>query len=187
MSRWDELGAASQVDEIAALIAELDADLATEAVDTPGVKSSPPRFRLVVATDWSSAVVPLAVLRGYAHMLQPGAPTQLVFAVPHDPSEADLAAVRVLFEGLGDVNDTADLTIESFDEAANHSCYAAIVPQGDADALVMELTQFFVTMHQLAYLVTDSERLAVEPHPSDGPNVGLRRRLAEYRESSAQA
>ncbi len=184
MSRWDEMGAASQVDQIAALIAKLDSDLAAQATGESGA-AAPPVFRFVVATDWSSPAVPFAALRGYCTMLAPGAPAELVFAVPHDPGESDLAAVRALFEGIDEVTDSADLRIESFGEAAGKPCYAAIIPNGDHGAALMELTQFFVALHQIALLVRDPGRLAAEPVPQLRENSALKRRFAGYREFRA--
>lgn len=181
MSLSDRKGAATEVNEIMAQIAAIDAEFAATAQAQPVIGSEAHLFRVLVATDWSSATLPLAVLKAYAEMLPVDAPTSLVFAVPHEPNSSDLEAVRVLVEeGLGQGADTAALALESFSEAAAKSCYAAIIPNGNSDALLMELSQFLVTLHHLASLASDPRRLAEEPAAVDGPNFGLARRLDAF-------
>lgn len=149
-------------------------------LDEPVAAAGDKTFRLVVATDWSSATLPLAVLQAYAGMFSPEAPTELVFAVPHEPSASDLGAVQVLFEGLEGIENTAPLQIEEFGEASSKPCYAAIVPSGDADALFMELAVFFTQMHRVAEVVADKDKLAQEPAPQQGHNAALARRLETF-------
>lgn len=179
MSQSEHKGAAAQVNEIMAQLAALDAEF--EASDSSQMVPSQPVFRVLVATDWSSATVPLAALRVYAELFALNAPTALVFAVPHEPTQADLDAVTVLVrDGLGPDVDTAGLAVESFAEASVKSSYAAIVPNGDGDALLMELTQFLINLHTLSNLVRDPARLAEEPSPIDSPNFGLARRFEAF-------
>lgn len=176
---WADI--AAQIREVPAVPTPVSAP--TSLAPRAGVKpsSTTGRFRVVVATDWSSATIPMAVLRAYAEIIPTTAPVDLVFAVDHDPSEEDAACVKVLLEGIQDV-DTAGLTVESFAEVARKSCYAAVVPNGDANALIMELSRAIVTLHHLADVVRDERRLGKEPTPVDGPNAGLQRRLAAFRE-----
>lgn len=158
------------------------AELSRQLRDTADVPDTitDKTFRIVVATDWSSATVPLAVLRGYAAMFNADAPVELVFAVPHEPTQNDLEAVKVLFEGLEEVENTAALQIEAFSEVTSKACYAAIVPSADPEALIMELSVFFTQMHHLADLARDQAKLREEPAPSAGFNTGLSRRLTEF-------
>ena len=155
-------------------------DLGPALDDRAAAQPSP--FRVVVATDWSSATVPLAILKAFADIIPEDAPVHLIFAVPHEVTEEDAACATVLLEGIGSER-TAPISVESFDEAAQDSCYAAVVPAGDHDALVMELAAAITTMHHLATLVTNQERLEQEPAPLPGPNEGLRRRLCSFREA----
>lgn len=158
------------------------AELSRQLRDTAAVPDTITQktFRMVVATDWSSATVPLAVLRAYSTMFNSDAPVELVFAVPQEPTQNDLGAVKVLFEGLEGVENTAALQIEAFSEVTSNACYAAIVPSGDPEALIMELSVFFTQMHHLADLVRDQEKLREEPTPVAGFNTGLSHRLAEF-------
>ncbi|MCB1301266.1 MAG: hypothetical protein M9891_00435 [Austwickia sp.] len=171
--------------DIAEFIRESSPDLVApaEPAAEPIPDATTSRFRVLVATDWSSATVPLAILRAYAQMIPADAPVDLVFAVPRDVTDEDGECARVLLESLGDV-ETAGVTIESFAEAQRMSCYAAVVPQGNGDAVITEVATTLATLHHLADMVRDPERLGQEPAPSGGPNDGLSRRLAAYREVS---
>ncbi len=178
----DDLASPAQPDAdlvagIAAMMKSLDEPVATD--------SQQRRFRVVVATDWSSASVPFAVLRGYSQIIPADAPVDLVFAVPHEVTQADLAAVTTLCEELGEDAQIAGLGLEHFPGAAGHHAYAAVIPNGDPGAVVMELAAFFSRLHELALLVSDPGRLAAQPVPEDGYNAGLDRRLTAYRELSA--
>lgn len=140
------------------------------------------RFRLLVATDWSSATVPLAVLKAYHEMIPADAPVDLVFSLPHQPGAADVDCLEVLLNGVGAEGDSAGLLLESHDESAAKSCFGAVIPNGNRDAVTMQLVQLLTAMHHLADLVRSAERLAKEPAPVDGFNAGLQGRLSSYAE-----
>lgn len=142
--------------------------------------SSREPFRLVCATDWSSATVPFTLLTAYADILPPSAPTQLVFALPRNVVDDDALCLAVLREGMEMGRPIPPVSIESFDEVANRSCYAAVIPTGDPDELLTEMAAMIVTMHQLARTVSDPGRLAAEPVPTVGPNAPLGRRLTAF-------
>ncbi len=146
-----------------------------------------PHFRVLVATDWSSATVPLALLRAFAEIIPADAPVDLVFAVPHEPTQADVTCVEALLEGLDAQARPGRLLVESFAEAADKSCYGAIVPSGSADFMITEVAAAVVALHQLATLVTHSRALADSPGPVDGPNAGLRRRFDAFHASRASS
>lgn len=173
-------GAASEVAEMARRLAEVQAEFDAADQDdlrAGGMDRAP--FRVVVATDWASATVPYTVLRAFADLIPVDAPVTLVFAVPHDVTEVDLAALTTIYEGLG-LEDTAPLGLESFDEVAGKSAYAVIVPPADPDALAVEVAACITTIAQLALLVRDPDRLAAEPEPFDIDNPALRARLAGF-------
>lgn len=177
-------GAASEVEEMARRLAEVQAEFdaapahpAEYAVPVTLPERRP--FRVIVATDWSSATVPYAVLRAYAQLIPVEAPVTLVFAVPHEVTETDLTALTAIYEGLG-LSDTAPLGLESFDEAATTSAHAVIVPPTDPDALAVEIAECITTLATLAILVRDPDRLAAEPEPVDADNPALRARLEAF-------
>lgn len=163
----------STLADLAKHIKELSAD-----VDVAGLARK--RFRFVLATDWSSATLPLTVLKAYAQMFPTDAPVDLVFAVPEEPTQADLLAVQTIFEGLGEGADTSGLLLESFSEASQKACYGAVIPTGDQEALMVELGAALTAMHHLSLTVRDADKLAEEPQPVDGFNAGLAARLTGF-------
>lgn len=122
---------------------ESPADAATPTAEVLG-----PRF--VVATDWSSAAVPLAMLRAFRAIVPPSVPLRLVFVVPHEPSPEDAACVHVLLEGIGSNGDLSGLEIESFDEAASTPYDTAVVADGDTDSLVTQVVSTILRMLDVA-------------------------------------
>lgn len=168
------------------LAADILATLKTLDEPVEASASTDRRFRVVVATDWSSAAVPFAVLQAFSQIIPVDAPVDLVFAVPHEAAESDLAALASIYEGLSEGTRVAGLLLESFSDAVEKHAYAVVVPSQDPDITVMELTHFLVTLHQLAVVVSDPEKLAKEPAPIDRQNAGLARRFAAF-EASATA
>ncbi|GMA41069.1 histidine kinase [Mobilicoccus caccae] len=134
---------------------EFDLGTLLDSIESPVDPAAPtaevfgPRF--LVATDWSSAAVPLAMLRAFRAIVPRTAPVRLVFAVTHQPSPEDAACVHVLLAGIGSDGDLSGLEIESFDEAASTPYDTAVVPDGDADSLV---TQVVSTILRLQDVVT---------------------------------
>lgn len=140
----------------------------------------PRHFRVVVATDWNTATVPFLLLQAFARIVPAGAPVDLVFAVPDQPGERDLAAAKLLRDSLAPGTRHAGISIESFDTACElHAC-ASVVPMGDPDLLMRDVVTAITVMHDLAELSLDLERLDAQPAPADGPNNRLRRRFDAY-------
>ncbi len=139
------------------------------------------RVRLVVATDWSTLSVPLATLSAYAHMVPPHAPVDLVFAVPHLPGPRDEDNVRSLLHAIDDRSAPAGLRVESFEEAAEAACFAAVVPAGDPDLLVVELSTALMAMHALARWADAPLKRGLSETFLERPAL-LRARLERFRE-----
>lgn len=140
----------------------------------------PRHFRVVVATDWNTATVPFLLLQAFARIVPPEAPVDLVFAVPHQPTERDLAAAKLLRDSLAPGTRHAGIIIESFDIACERHACASVVPMGDADLLMRDVVTAVTVMHDLAELSGDLERLDAQPAPADGENKRLRRRFDAY-------
>ena len=111
-------------------------------------ESSP--SRLVVATDWSQAAVPFAILQAWARALPSDAPAELVFTVPHEPSEEDLAAVQVLLEEIEAEHDLAPVSVESFRETVGQPFDLSVVPLGSADVVLIEVSEAISRMYAIA-------------------------------------
>lgn len=122
-----------------------------EQVDEPTHAPEVPQHpvRLMVATDWSDAAVPLAVLRAFRSIVPRDYPVQLAFALPHEPSASDADCVHVLLEGADSAGDICGIELLSFDEAAESPYDAAVVPTGDSRLLVTEVSGLVVRMHDL--------------------------------------
>ncbi len=140
------------------------------------------RIRLVVATDWSTLSVPLATLSAYAHMVPPAAPVDLVFAVPHLPGPRDEDNVLSLLHAIDDRCAPAGVRVESFEEAADAACFAAVVPAGDPDLLVVELSTALMAMHALALWTAGAKGSKPLPETFLERPVTLRSRLDRYAE-----
>lgn len=145
-----------------------------EAVEVPSSEAA----RFVVATDWTHAAAPLAVLRAYLAVFPADAPVELCFAVPHEPSEQDAECVRVLVEGVGDEAALGALAVESFDEVVHSPYDSAAVPAGDDDLLLTEVASLITRMFDI------SRRLLANNGAATGANQGdlaaLRRRLGAF-------
>ena len=135
-------------------------------------ESSP--SRLVVATDWSQAAVPFAILQAWARALPSDAPAELVFTVPHEPSEEDLATVQVLLEEIETVHDLAPVSVESFRETVGQPFDLSVVPLGSADVVLIEVSEAISRMYAIACGGgDDAERNA-------GDITALARRLSNF-------
>ncbi|WP_116115112.1 hypothetical protein [Austwickia chelonae] len=163
-------------DTLAALARKIE-DLSFELPTAPA-QIRP--LRLVVATDWSSATLPFAVLRGYREMIPTDAPVELVFAVANDPTDVDSSAVTAIIGAMGGQTEMAGLRVESFAEVSSKACFGAIVPDGDPEALLVELGHFMTVLHHLSVIVRDPELLSQQQVPFDGPNLGLAARLTRF-------
>lgn len=157
--------------DVAARLQALKAQ--AEAVD---VASEVLPARFVVATNWSAAAVPLAVLKAYQAAFAPDSGAELCFATPHEPGEADAECVRVLIDGVGGGGALAAVTVESFDEAVGKAYDAACVPSGDGEMLISEVAGLIIRMFDVARR-EDGTRAA-------GTNAGsvdaLKRRFDEF-------
>lgn len=128
--------------------------------------------RMVVATDWTHGAVVLATLRAYAAVWHDQAPLELVLAVPHEPGEADLACVEVLMSEVG--ASVGPVSVESFRECGDKPFELAVVPQGDADLILLELSELISCMAVIA---------ASGSRPDTGQGEGrLEERLTNYAE-----
>ena len=135
-------------------------------------ESSP--SRIVVATDWSQAAVPFAILQAWARALPSDAPAELVFTVPHEPSEEDLAAVQVLLEEIEAEHDLAPVSVESFRETVGQPFDLSVVPLGSADVVLIEVSEAISRMYAIACGGgDDAERNA-------GDITALARRLSNF-------
>lgn len=140
--------------------------------------------RLIVATDWSKAAMPLTALRAFRALVPPSAPLQLVFAVPHEPSEADAACVHVLLDELEGEDQLDGLEVESFDTVLEKAYDAALVPTLDSEADLFQLGGFILRMRDLVRL-HESHRAggrAAGVASNQGSLDALRDRLAVFKE-----
>ena len=135
-------------------------------------ESSP--SRIVVATDWSQAAVPFAILQAWARALPSDAPAELVFTVPHEPSEEDLATVQVLLEEIETVHDLAPVSVESFRETVGQPFDLSVVPLGSAGVVLIEVSEAISRMYAIACGGgDDAER-------NSGDITALARRLSNF-------
>lgn len=161
--------------DLDALLDQLDE--VTAPAGAPGAPA-----RLIVATDWSKAAAPLAVLRAFRSIIAAPMPVQLAFAVPHEPSEADAQCVQVLLEGLGQAEEgaadtLAGLEVVSFEEAAAQPYDSAVVPTGDPEELLTQVAGFIVRMHDLTRRL---DRAVSDDTVNRGDGQALKDRLARF-------
>lgn len=153
-----------------------------EQVDDPSSEagSSNPPARLIVATDWTDAAVPLTLLKAFRAIVTPGIPVQLAFAVPHEPTETDAACVHALVEGV-DANEVSEplagLEILSFSAAGAEPYDSAVVPTGSAPELITQVGGLIVRMHDL---VRRLDRDGAVSGLNLGDSAALRSRLAAF-------
>ncbi|WP_168582438.1 histidine kinase [Gephyromycinifex aptenodytis] len=149
-----------------------------EQVDAEHDSEASTAVRFVVATDWSSAAGPLAVLRAYQAAFGSAAPVELCFAVPNEPGEQDEACVQVLLEGLRESGGVGRVRVESFEEASAQAYDAAVVPGADPELLLSEVAGVITRMFDV------SRRMGAEGQaPADagqGDPAALATRLQNF-------
>lgn len=152
-----------------------------EQIDEPSRTPEAPQHpvRLVVATDWSDAAAPLAVLRAFRSIVPRGYPVQVVFAVPHTPCDGDVECVRVLLEGADSVGEMDGLELLSFDEVVEEAYDAAVVPTGDSRLLVTEVAGLIVRMHDVIRRIERAREEARSVVEDVTMNAGSRPRLRD--------
>lgn len=141
--------------------------------------------RLIVATDWSSAAPALTMLQAFRRFVRPGLPIQLVFAVPHEPTEADARCVHVLLEGIDGGDDLAGLELLSFEAASAAPYDSAVVPSGDEPQLLTQIGGAILRLYDVSARVTElvaaGESAADDPTLNVGDRAALTRRFAAFR------
>ena len=160
--------------DLSDLIAQL------ELVDSPSTSESTSPARLVVATDWADAAVPLTLLRAFRAIVTPNSGIQLAFAVPHEPTESDAACVHALVEGVdqeGVSNPLAGLEVVSFAEAGGQPYDSAVVPTGSTAELIAQVGGLIVRMHDL---VRRTERGGPDTTINRGDAATLKTRMAAF-------
>lgn len=153
-----------------------------EQVDDAGSTHGPARtqVRLIVATDWADAAVPLTLLKAFRAIVTPDLAIQLAFAVPHEPTESDAACVHALVDGVdheGVTEPLAGLEIVSFREATDQPYDSAVVPNGNAAELIVQVGGLIVRMHDL---VRRQERSLADETINRGDAAALATRLAAF-------
>lgn len=141
---------------------------------------APAPLRLIVATDWADAAVPLTLLKAFRAIITPDLAVQLAFAVPHEPTESDAACVHALVDGVdndGVTDPLSGLEIVSFREATEQPYDSAVVPNGDLAELIVQVGGLIVRMHDL---VRRQERGGVDDTLNRGSATALTVRLAAF-------
>lgn len=159
--------------DLSALMRRLD-----EPASDAGVKS-----RLIVATDWSKGAMPLTALRAFRTLVPSSAPIELVFAVPHEPTEADAACVHVLVDELGDPGQIGNLELESFAAVLAQPYDSAIVPVADPEENLVQLGGFILRMRDLMRTYEAARgggMSATASVANSGQAEALKRRLDEF-------
>lgn len=138
--------------------------------------------RMIVVTDWSKGAAPLTALRAFRTLVPSSAPVQLVFAVPHEPTEVDAACINVLTEELGMPGRLEGLEVESFDEVLEQPYDSALVPTADPEDNFVQLGGFILRMRDLMRIQESARggagRGGVTTNP--GSLDALRERLAAF-------
>ena len=162
--------------EIAAMVQKLD------AIEDNAMPASPVRF--IVATDWSDAAIPLTLLKGFRAIVPPDMGVPLAFALPHEPTEADVQGVRVLVEGTDEPEDVRALEVLSFEEAGSQPYDAAVGPEGECAAKIAQVGGLIVRMHDVVRRMDARSTAGVDSWESTPFNRGdgdvLRRRLSRF-------
>lgn len=153
--------------EIDALMAELD--------EEGGAGSRTPS-RIVVATDWESAALPLTVLKAFVGIVPPGGRVELVFAVPDEPTENDATCVAVLAQGASLAEIPEAVQLRSFESVVQEPFDCAVVPTGSTEELLAEVGGVITRMHDLVR----SEGYSSDDTVNPGNRDALSRRLAAF-------
>lgn len=157
-----------------------------ESVGEATGAASQPRcpVRLVVATDWSNAAAPLAVLKAFRVIAPRDSPLQLAFAVPHTPGVEDAECVHALLEGADAAGELDGIEVLPFDEVVEQPYDAAVVPTGEPDLLLTEVAGLIVRMYDIVRRMErarDEGRLLGEDVTVNvGSRPRLRRRLESF-------
>lgn len=153
-----------------------------EGVDSPTVVAvAPTTARLVVATDWTDAAVPLTLLRAFRAIVTSDSAIQLAFAVPHEPTESDASCVHALIDGVDGVGAARllnGLEILSFAEAVEQPYDTAVVPNGDTGELITQVGGLIVRMHDLMRRLENGVEMA--SNVNRGNAEALRGRIAAF-------
>lgn len=167
----------SAKDDIADLMKRL-----TDPVTKPTDHEAGPLVRMLVATDWTSAAVPLTVLKAFRVIVPASAPLQLAFAVPHEPTAEDAQCVAVLAQGADAGGDLFGLEVLSFEQALAAPYDAAVVPTGSSDELITQVGGIIVRMHDVVRRLEASAGVFTvgDPTLNVGDSVALRLRLASF-------
>lgn len=105
--------------------------------------------RIVIATDFSEAAVPLTLMRAFVAILGGDAAAEIILAVPGEPSDEDANSAQMLLSEAGAAI-RGSVRVESFETAASQPYDVAVVPQGDLATLFAETGDAIVRMHVLA-------------------------------------
>src|SRR3954452_17313832 len=149
----------------------------------------PPRYRIVLACEWSEPAAAGAGLPPFAPLLGPVAPRdpiELVLAVPNEPGEPDVEHARGLLKAVGvDPDACTPLSLESFGEVAASPYDVAVVPSGNADRLLLEIGDAVSWRHSTRALIDAHGRPALASargaHVGAGDPVDLRAQLSGFR------
>src|SRR5919202_2439008 len=152
----------------------------------------PPRYRLIIAGEWSEPAAAATVLQPFARLFRPADPIELVLAVPHEPAQRDVENAGALLEALGiDADACAPLSLESFAEVAAAPHDVAVVPSGSADRLLLEIGEAVSWLHDTRGLIDAHGRPALASARgiavAAGDTAELGRRLGAYRPVAAPA
>jgi len=152
----------------------------------------PPRYRLVLACEWSEPAAAAAVLQPFARLFGPRDPIELVLAVPNEPGEPDVEHARGLLKAVGvDPDACAPLSLESFGEVAAAPYDVAVVPSGNADRLLLEIGDAVSWLHSTRALIDAHGRPALASargaHVGAGDPVDLRAQLSGFRNVATPA
>ncbi len=145
----------------------------------------PPRYRLVVAIDWSEPAGVAALIKPFARLYAPADPIELVLAVAHDPAAGDVEQAQRLIVGQGiDPRACASITLESFAEASSARYDLAVVPARDSDALLLEVSEAVSWLHDTRRFIDRHGRPALAAARGKAVLIGdpgvLARRLGAF-------
>lgn len=123
---------------------------------------APTAWRLVLATDWEDPATAMALLKPFSSLFGAGSPAELVFAVPHEPSAADLEHVQRLLAALQlDADACGEMAIMSFAEVLDSPFDHAVVPVGSQEHLLLEVGAAVTWLHETRRLHETYGRPAV--------------------------
>ncbi len=153
---------------------------------TKELEQVPPRYRLVVAIDWSHTGAAAAIIPTFARLFDAHDPVELVLATPHQPATADLEHAQGLLGGLRvNAHECASITLESFAETGAAAYDVAVASAGDLDRLMAEVADAVSWLHDTRRTIDEHGRpalAAARGHAAlAGDGTALRSRLASFR------